>query len=481
MSKKTAAKPANVSQTIFHLLLISKLDTLYRDLYFQRAAELMDTLLNRTGYDSLKQKMASIGSIERQLRAAVERGDWERAQALTESIRTIKAAQAISAEGIRLGESVYDGLADIPIDPFSAGLNIFAGAAGRNLQESADKAIETLAILDRADSAYSKKGFYAGRRADFQALEVTAQTTQKEEKTKPAEPAKLQQEALIALDAGDLTQLDQVVKKLMAGTGAQETKQEFAEIERAEAVELGEDLLYSFSEATLAAAGRLGLAPAQTPARRNLAYLMRHGWQPHFLKEEGRQWSKEQVSRLSIPGGTGDHARDAIEFYLLNPFVTSGGTRYKPCLVVEDLLIEDFAEPERKQEIPGTHLLSALGFESRRGLSRIDVETALHQNGPRIVEEELGLDPLAFRLVAIPADIYTHLGADRGWGQQEIWTHFDGYQVKEDGKLHALAGGDIRFGGTNDVVSFHPSYTNDKIIARFAAVQRKRMMSWQRK
>jgi len=481
MSKKTAAKPANVSQTIFHLLVMGKLDTLYRDLYFQRAGELMDTVLPHTTYDGIKQRMATIGSVERQLRAAVERGDWMRAQAFTESIRTLKAAAAANAEGMRLGESVYDGLADIPIDPFSSGLNIFAGAAGRNLRESADKAIETLATLDHTDSSYSKKGFYARRGTDFQALELTAQAAQKQEEKKPAGPAQLQQEALSALDAGDLTQLDEVVKKLMAGTGAGEAKQAAAEIEGAEAVELGEDLLYSFPEATLAATGRLGLAPVRTGSRRHLSYLMPHGWQPQFLKEEGRQWSKEHVSRLSIPGGTGDHARDAIDFYLLNPFVTSAGTRYQPCLVVEDLLIEDFAEPERKQEIPGTALLSALGLESRRGLSRIDVETALHQNGSRIVEQELGLDPLAFRLVAIPADIYTHLGPGRGWGQQEIWTHFDGYQVKDDGKLHALAGGDKRFGGTNDVVSFHPSYTNDKIIARFAVVQRKRMMTWHRR
>src|SRR5262249_52988222 len=275
----------------------------------------------------------------------------------------------------------------------------------------------------------------------------------------------------------------EVLKKLTAGTAAREAKREAAEAEgeAAEAAELGEDLLYSYSEATLAAANRLGLAPARTRSRRHLAYLMPHGWQPRFLKEEGREWLKEQVSRLSFPAGTGDHVRDAIEFYLLNPFVTSGGTRYHPCLVVEDLLVEDFPEPERRQEIPGSPLLSALGIDSRRDVSRTAVETALHQNGPRIVEDELGLDPVAFRLVAIPADIYTHLGPDRGWGQQEIWTHFDGYQVREDGKLHALAGGDKRFGGTHDVVSFHPSYTNDKIIARFAVVQRKRMMTWHRK
>jgi hypothetical protein len=480
MSKKTAAKPANVSQTISHLLEISKLDTLFRDLYVQRAQDLTDTLLPRSAYDGIKRMTASIGSVERQLRAAVERGDWERSRTLTESIRTTRETAAASADGMRLGEAVYDGVADIPIDPFSPGLNVFVGASARKLVEWQDHAIKTLATLARADSSYSKKGFYARRGADLQALAITAPAEEKEEQKK-AGAADLQQEALGALDAGDLSHLGEVLKRLTAGTVAGETKQEFAEGEPAEAAELGEDLLYSFSDATLAAAGRLGLALARTRSRRHLAYLMPHGWQPRFLREEGRQWSKEQVSRLSYPAGTGDHARDAIEYYLLNPFVTSGGTRYQPCLVVEDLLLEDFTEPERRQEIPSTPLLSALGIESRRELSRIAIETALLQNGARILEEELALDPEAFRLVAIPADIYTHLGADRGWGQQEIWTHFDGYQVRENGKLHALAGGDKRFGGTHDVVSFHPSYMSEKIIARFAVVQRKRMMKWHRK
>jgi hypothetical protein len=61
-----------------------------------------------------------------------------------------------------------------------------------------------------------------------------------------------------------------------------------------------------------------------------------------------------------------------------------------------------------------------------------------------------------------------------------MWTHFDGYRVLEGGKLQSLAGGDIRFGGTHDVVSFNPAYNNDKVLARFAVVQRKRMMTWHR-
>jgi hypothetical protein len=191
--------------------------------------------------------------------------------------------------------------------------------------------------------------------------------------------------------------------------------------------------------------------------------------------------SKEQIERLDYPSGITDPLKNTIEFFLLNPFITSGGTRYQACFVIEDLLIEDFPEPEPKQTVPFTGLLSALGLEGRWGLTRIDIENALLKHGPQILEEELALDPEAFRLVAIPPDIYGHLAHGRGWGQQQMWTHFDGYRVREAGKLQALAGGDQRFGGAHNVVAFSPTYTNEKILTRFAVVQKKRMMTWHRK
>jgi hypothetical protein len=261
----------------------------------------------------------------------------------------------------------------------------------------------------------------------------------------------------------------------------QEAKQESAEEQFAQTAELGNDLLYSFSEETLAGASRLGLAPVRTESRRHLGYLIPLGWQPSFLKDEVKLRSKEQVARLTYPSGTADQMKEALEFFLLNPFITSGGTRYMGCFVIEDLLIEDFPEPEPKQQMPRTGLLSALGLESRWGLTRIDIENALLQHGPRILEEELALDPEAFRLVAIPPDIYPHLAAGRGWGQKQMWTHFDGYRVREGGKLQALAGGDQRFAGAYDVVCFNPAYTQEKILARFAVVQRSRMKTWHRK
>lgn len=473
MSKTSLAPQETASQAVSRLVEVGKLDTLYRDIYFQRARELMSSLLSHATYTNTKSSLASLGWVEQQLRAAVERGDWKRAGELTDRVRAIRASAATGGELMALGEAVYERLADIPIDPFSPGFHVFFGDP-QALGGIRARTIAILSALERTDP--SKKDFYARRRADFQALKISSEPTA--QKLETAAPADLQHEALRALESGDLSQLDRLVQQLTQKSEAKEAKQETAVVTLTEAAELGDDLLYTFSEATLAAAGRLGLAPARTQSRRQFAHLIPYGWQASFQKAESKRWAKDQIARLTFPSDTTDKVRETIEFFLLNPFVNSGGTRYRVCLVAEDLLLEDFAEPEPKALMPRTELLAALGLESRWGLTRVEIENAILLHGPRILKEELKLDPLAFRLVAIPGDIFTHLGPARGWGQQEMWTHFDGYWVREGGRLDALAGGDRRFGGTHDLINFSLTYTTEKVLARFAVVQRKRMMTW---
>ena len=477
MSKSMTASKASEVETITRLLEISKLDTLYRDIYLARARDLLKPLLTPSSYHYLKQRLASLPAVERQLRAAVERVDWKRTQELTDYIRTTRASAAGSGELMGLAEEVYERLVDVAIDPFSPGFHVFHDGSTEKLLECRSQATQILSTLERTDPL--KKDFYARRRSQFQALSISVKGKRASEGKATAGPAELQQQALAALDAGDLSQLEKVVQKIKQKPASEETKRAGENVQPLEAADLGEDLLFSFSESTLAGAKRLGLEAVRTKSRRQFAHLVPHGWQPSFLKTETRQWSKDQISRLTYPSEMTDKRRDAIEFFLLNPFMTSCGTRYQVCLVVEDLLVEDFPEPEPKEEMPVTPLLSALGLESRRGLSRIEIENAVLTNGPGIVEQELKLDPEAFRLIPIPADLYGHLGEERGWGQKEIWTHFDGYRILEQGKLQALAGGDKRFGGIHDVVSFNTSYTKEALIARFAVVQRKRMMARQ--
>ena len=182
-----------------------------------------------------------------------------------------------------------------------------------------------------------------------------------------------------------------------------------------------------------------------------------------------------RVSNLPLAADTPEALKGRIELFALHPFVNSAGIRSMPKLVGEDLLVEDFDDPADAGGAPRTALLEKLGLPRRNGLSRLQLEKALALRGAAVVRDELGLDPVRFRLVCIPPDIHLRLGLKRGWGEQKLWTHFDGYMVRPGGKVLALAGGDVRFGGVYDMVGVGRSYDSDRIIARFAVVQRRRM------
>lgn len=474
MSKAAVASRDTILKVVGQLIDISKLDTLFRDLYMQRARALLGTFCGQGSYNQMKQNSAQIPWIEQQLRAGVERGDWKRCGELTQRLRELRASVASGAQVAKLAETVYEHAADISMDVFSSGLNVFVGAAPETLVDSRNQAINILRALERDDPERAE--FYGRRIAAFRRLSITTAESVKQEER--VDPSHLQQAALSALDSGDLSKLDQMLATI--ATKSEQAKQnqpELVDHKPELQADLGDDLIYNFTEETLGAARELGLSPVRTQSRRQFAYLIPHGWQPSFRRDQVRSWSKEKLSKLSYPAGTTDGVREAIDFFLLNPFITSAGTRYRVCLVAEDLLLEDFSEPDSKEEIP-SRLLDMLKLGSRWGISRIELENALLEHGLKALQE-LRLDPEAFRLVAIPADIYTHLGPQRGWGQKEMWTHFDGYRVLEGGKLQALAGGDKRFGGAHDIVSFSNDYASGKIFARFAVVQRRRMMDWQ--
>ena len=475
MSAPIQAPEESRRDKVSRFIEISELDTLYRDIYLEKARSLMSPLMSGDAYFYIRDSIASLSPVESQLRGAVQRGDWARTKELSERVKSIKKLKD-RGEDLKLGEAVYDKLARVPIDPFAPGFNVFFERSVESLNSLRNRATEILRRLE--DSDPDDRDFYSRRRRDLGELTFKKQEVKK---TEAVTEVDLRSEALNAVDAGDLAQLDNLLEKIELESQEKKKAKEAdtAAVELSAQAELGNDLTYEFSAATLEAAKELGLASIRTKSRRQFAYLVPYEWHPSFLKSESKHWAKDQFSRLSHSFEANDKMREAVELYLFNPFINSGGTRYRVCLVVEDLLVEDFDEPEPATRMPQSGLLDALGLKARWGLTRIEIENALVEKGNGVLRDKLYLDPREFKLIAIPADIYTQLGQERGWGRKPMWTHFDGYWVREGASLQALAGGDARFGGTHDVICFSPNYTSDKLLARFAVVQRKRMMSWQ--
>jgi hypothetical protein len=160
---------------------------------------------------------------------------------------------------------------------------------------------------------------------------------------------------------------------------------------------------------------------------------------------------------------------------MVHPFATSAGARYLPRFGAEEVLVEDLLE--EPDPVGGSALHVALNLPRRSAVSRLELEAALLARGPQLVRSELGLEPERFRLVCVPFDVYARLAPRRGWGQRKLWTHFDGYQLWKEGRLRALVGGDVRFGGPHDLCSIGREDARRNVLTRLAVVRRERLMA----
>jgi hypothetical protein len=191
------------------------------------------------------------------------------------------------------------------------------------------------------------------------------------------------------------------------------------------------------------------------------------------MEREGVLRARAQAE-LKLPSELdSEESRVLAAQFIQQIFVNSAGTRYLPSLVAETALLEDY--PENESADAPSKLLAALGLAKRKSLARTEMEFALMRFGSEILGK-LGLDPVEFRLVCIPYDLYTRLGRERSFGKWSHWTHFDGYQFMGGNRLRALVGGDGRFGGLYDLVSISPSDAREGVYARFAVVRRARMI-----
>ena len=445
-------------------------DTVYRDVYLQRARALMAGVLSIEEFRRLEQEKGELSTLPLLIGRAVEKADWPRVKELSGRGEALRRSADGRRRQLETARGVY-AVSDVRLDPFSPGLRPFIPLAGKSLSSIRSGAVEHLASLERADAPW--KDFYSGRRRALQALAVTTS----ESPATAVASMNPREAAERALKAGDMSGLARLADTLMAAATpakAGPTSPEPTSRPAAVSQQVSVDLLTAYSDDTLKGARRLGLAARRLESRAELGSLRQYAWHPHFDSGSGRV----NVAQVPLPAGTPEGFRERLEMQIIHPLVNSGGARHLPTLVAEDVLVEDFPDPKEGAEAPGSELLTILGFPSRRGLPRIAIEQALLDRGADVLERELGLDPRVFRLVCVPPDVHVRVGEAEGWGGQPFWTHFDGYLVMADGRLRALAGGEARFGGLFNLVGVSRDYDSDRLMARFAVVRRERMVAW---
>lgn len=449
------------------LLELARVDTAYADLYFQRGRELLGSEMTEAQFASLKDMDAEAPLLQNRIANAMEIGEWPKVQELTARLSELKRTLAERQGARGLAERTYGPFEPL-VDAFSPGIHGLAGVAEQDLPALREQGVRRLERLRDADSDWRE--LYEARRAAMAAMTLGESASS----TSGAAPAaRLRAQAQAALVSGDLTRLQKLAGELTAAQAEAAASGQPAAPGAGSAFAPPPDLDYTFDERVRERALELGLAPSSVPSTfRTVVEKFRPSWRPTLATDAGGSTLRLTVS---LPSDAPEPLRDSVEMLMNRPFITSAGTRYMPWFVREDLLLEGFEETAL--ESAPRSLLDALRLPSRTGLSRRVIEEALRSRGGAVVSS-LGLDPRAFRLVCVPLDVYTRAGEERGWGKRELWTHYDGYMATKERKLMALAGGDVRFGGRQDLVAVGIDYDSDRLVARFAVVQRRRFATW---
>ena len=403
--------------------------------------------------------------------------DWDQAANLSAQADSLRQRKAAMGQLAAIGKDVYD--ADtVAFDPFSPGKHL--GPQSEANQPAVRKQLmDILASLGKLDPSFAAS--YEKRRNYFASLELAGAAAS--QKGSQRDRGQMERLAVEAAEKGDTATLQRLAKELRdwkeSGTTTVSTSASVVMTR----YECPVDLAMPFAPDVISRARELGLAEAHTvpiaeiAATREAIYT--HVWQPSpsnpDMEREGVLRAQAQAE-INLPEQIlTEDVKVLFGQFVQQIFINSGGARYLPPLSAERTLIEDFAEEEAAADAP-SQLLAALGLPKRKALARVDIEAALVRSGDQILEERLGLDPMEFRLVCIPYDLYMRFGRDRGFGKWPHWTHFDGYQVMAGNRLRALVGGDGRFGGLNDLVSISPTDARDGVYARFAVVRRARMV-----
>jgi hypothetical protein len=477
MAERSAPRidQGHVHAAIKRLVTAADGDTLYRDVYLRRAVALLSPSFSESDYAAVLVAQQQLEQLLPQARAAVARQDWAHARDLGTRAGELQRSLGAEKELLVAAEAAY-GAPAVALDPLSPDLppsRRWAGAA-----QARAEVITVLAALAREDP--TSRELYAARQ---HALETLGGSGASEPGVRAAtEPtASIEQQALQALERGDVAALQSLADSKLgrtapaAATGEEGARTIPGRIE-APAV-LGEPL----PEASLSRASALGLervdatmaSPALAGAIADFIGRYALGASPAaYDRARDGVAHVTQAAKVGVPADLAAIFAETISLFALHLYVNSAGLRYVPLPAPREvLLVESHADGDESV----TPLLRELGLDRRRALSRDDIEAQLRKNGARIVGEQLGLDPLAFRIVCIPPDVFVRIGRDRSWGQRPEWTHFDGYQVMKGGRLRALVGGNVRFGGLFDLCSISGDDGRDNTLARFAVIRRERL------
>lgn len=466
----TTEAPADPTAMVDLLVAAAAGDTLMRDAYLRRARALLEPVCTESRYRQALEERAAVDRMLAQSRVAVGRQEWRQVEELATRAAQLRHGLQADAAALAAAERVYDA-PPVALDPFSRGVGPLADVDPSHARADTLASLEALAARDAANQQ-----LYAARRRAIMALvpaDSAASTTTNDPEVTP------ERRALAAAERGDPDELRRLAQQMREAAGRPAAQATAGPGRRFEAPAV---LAQPFPDTGVTAARALGLEHVEfverTPAAATTirAFLEQYAWTAsaatHERARDGVAMLRQTFDTLpALDAATADIMAETVSLFALHLFVNSAGIRYLPMLAAREYVLLE-THPEGDDGISG--LVRALGLDRRRAVARDEIERALLLRGGDVLTG-MSLDPVTFRIVCVPADVYMRVAPARGWGAREEWTHFDGYQVRKAGRLLALVGGNARYGGVADLCGIGAADARDNVVARFAVIRRERL------
>src|SRR5215813_5256337 len=208
MEKTLMEQSTNMIDTVGLLIGAAQSDTIYRDVYLRRARDLLSPTLDQSRYRAIGSTQKEIDDLMHRTRSAVLHNNWREAADVSAQADHLRQTMAAMGHLADIGKDVYE--ADmVAFDPFSPGKHL-GPQSQANQPVLQTQLHDTLASLGKNDTSLG--AFYEQRRSYFSGLEVAS--TAASQKSSERDSAQLEQLALEAAERGDVTALQELMKKL---------------------------------------------------------------------------------------------------------------------------------------------------------------------------------------------------------------------------------------------------------------------------
>jgi hypothetical protein len=206
-----------ITTTVTRLATAADGDTVFRDVYLQRAAQLLSPVVDAARYRGSLVGRDQLERLLAQARAAVGREDWAQVRDLGTRADNLKHTLDAETDVMTIAATVY-GAPTVALDPLSQGLS-----GSKRWSDPATALAEvrqTLAKLDADDPA--NHALYDARLKSLEGIGLWASPAAADEPVAKT-GASPQQQAMFALERGDAGALANLAETMLGRSGEQGT------------------------------------------------------------------------------------------------------------------------------------------------------------------------------------------------------------------------------------------------------------------